>query len=38
MMKDLSQPEMLTAGDNAVQWFFDLPGAFVTMDAPVTKR
>lgn len=38
LMKDLSQPEILTAGDNTAQWAFDLPGGVVTMDAPETKR
>jgi tetratricopeptide (TPR) repeat protein len=38
LMNDLSQPEILLAGDNAIQWAFDLPGGVVTMDAPETKR
>ena len=38
LMKDLSQPGILTAGDNAAQWAFDLPEGVVTMDAPATKR
>ena len=37
LMKDLSQPGILTAGDNAAQWAFDLPEGVVTMDAPATK-
>jgi hypothetical protein len=38
LMKDLSHPGILTAGDNAAQWAFDSPEGVVTMDAPETKR